>query len=82
MHPSRADGNGEGSGGWWSLKVVAVVLAAAGVEVEGDSDVNGGVKGMTYDGGDVGCGGEGGGCDGEAAGGGGGAWRRVDMGIG
>ncbi|GKG64293.1 hypothetical protein Tco_0651394, partial [Tanacetum coccineum] len=26
----------EGSGGWWSLKVVAVVLAAAGVAVEGD----------------------------------------------
>ncbi|GKC90597.1 hypothetical protein Tco_1151246 [Tanacetum coccineum] len=36
-----------GSGGWWSLKVVAVVLAAAGVAVEGDGDVNGGVKGMT-----------------------------------
>ncbi|GJZ71202.1 hypothetical protein Tco_0635053 [Tanacetum coccineum] len=41
-------GVGEGwSGGWWSLKVVAVVLAAAGVAVEGDGDVNGGVKGMT-----------------------------------
>ncbi|GKB32229.1 hypothetical protein Tco_0871630 [Tanacetum coccineum] len=72
MHPSRADGNGEGSGGWWSLKVVAVVLAAAGVEVEGDSDVNGGVKGMTYDGGDVGCGGEGGGGERVTM-----AWRRV-----
>ncbi|GKF24873.1 hypothetical protein Tco_0080767, partial [Tanacetum coccineum] len=33
-------------GGWWSLKVVAVVLAAAGVAVEGDGDVNGGVKGI------------------------------------
>ncbi|GKE65116.1 hypothetical protein Tco_1519277, partial [Tanacetum coccineum] len=34
---------------WWlrSLKVVAVVLVAAGVTVEGDGDVNGGVKGMT-----------------------------------
>ncbi|GKB26902.1 hypothetical protein Tco_0023251, partial [Tanacetum coccineum] len=30
--------DGESSGGWWSLKVVAEVLAAAGVAVEGDGD--------------------------------------------
>ncbi|GJR14316.1 hypothetical protein Tco_0796968 [Tanacetum coccineum] len=35
------------SGGWWSLKVVAVVLVAAGVAVEGDGDVNGGVGGWS-----------------------------------
>ncbi|GKE92313.1 hypothetical protein Tco_1573408, partial [Tanacetum coccineum] len=37
------------SGGWWSLKVVAVVLVAAGVAVEGDGDVNGGVGGWCRD---------------------------------
>ncbi|GKD58119.1 hypothetical protein Tco_1295628, partial [Tanacetum coccineum] len=46
-------GGGEHGGdvdddGWrLAAMVVAVVLAAAGVAVEGDGDVNGGVKGMT-----------------------------------
>ncbi|GJX25425.1 hypothetical protein Tco_0231721, partial [Tanacetum coccineum] len=46
-------GGGEHGGdvdddGWrLAWMVVAVVLAAAGVAVEGDGDVNGGVKGMT-----------------------------------
>ncbi|GJR02406.1 hypothetical protein Tco_0525390 [Tanacetum coccineum] len=44
----RGGEDGEGSGGWWSLKVVAVVLAAAGVAVEGDGDVNGGVSDVGY----------------------------------
>ncbi|GJT27550.1 hypothetical protein Tco_0907825 [Tanacetum coccineum] len=46
----RGGEDGEGSGGWWSLKVVAVVLAAAGVSVEGDGDVNGGVGVMVWHG--------------------------------
>ncbi|GKF61327.1 hypothetical protein Tco_0181381, partial [Tanacetum coccineum] len=46
----RGGEDGEGSGGWWSLKVVAVVLAAAGVAVEGDGDVNGGVGVMVWHG--------------------------------
>ncbi|GJX97580.1 hypothetical protein Tco_0353378 [Tanacetum coccineum] len=37
----------DGDGRRLAARVVAVVLAAAGVAVEGDGDVNGGVKGMT-----------------------------------